>query len=88
MLIQILTATFSGDLAQALDQFDRLVQEYERHCDDSVACPACSHTFKRGFDEQLKAGLVVANIADKKSSNTSRRTSAVSTLSRRYETKS
>ena len=64
MLIQILTATFSGDLAQALDQFDRLIKEYEQCCEDEVTCPACQHKWRKPFDEQLKAGLVVANMGD------------------------
>ena len=64
MLIQILTATFTGDLAQALDQFDRLIKEYEQCCEDEVTCPACQHKWRKPFDEQLKAGLVVANMGD------------------------
>ena len=43
MLIQILTASFSGDLAQALVQFQRLIKEYEQCCDDEVTCPSCQH---------------------------------------------
>ena len=65
MLIQILTATFTGDLAQALDQFDTLIKEYDQCCNDETECPACHHKWRKTFDEQLKAGLVVANMDDK-----------------------
>ena len=64
MLIQILTATFTGDLAQALDQFDTLIKEYEQCCNDETECPKCQHKWRKTFDEQLKAGLVVANMGD------------------------
>ena len=64
MLIQILTATFTGDLAQALDQFDTLIKEYEQCCNDETECPSCQHKWRKTFDEQLKAGLVVANMGE------------------------
>ena len=64
MLIQILTATFTGDLAQALDQSDTLSKEYEQCCNDETECPACHHKWRRTFDGQLRAGLVVASMGD------------------------
>ena len=65
MLLQILRAAFTGDMAQALDQFDRMIKEYEECCEDTATCPSCAHSFRKKFDEHLKAGLVVANMADK-----------------------
>ena len=64
MLIQIPTPTCSGDLAHALDQFDRLFCEYDQCCDDEVFCPRCQHDWRKSFDEQLKAGLVVEDMND------------------------
>ncbi|CAK0856447.1 unnamed protein product, partial [Prorocentrum cordatum] len=51
LLIRILTATFSGDIPQSLDQFEHLIREYEQQS-------------KKVCDEDLKIGLVVVNMQD------------------------
>ena len=37
LLVQILTAKFGGDLSQALDQFDKLIKEYDSHDEGSLS---------------------------------------------------
>ena len=65
MLMEILTASFTGDLSQALDQFEKLIKEYEQCCEEKFVCPHSGEGCDKWFDEPLKAGLVVANMADK-----------------------
>ena len=39
MLIAILNACLTGDLSQALDQFERMISDFERSYPEKVKCP-------------------------------------------------
>eukprot|EP00959_Pyramimonas_sp_CCMP1952_P325402 6810935-Pyramimonas_sp.AAC.1 len=51
LLIKILTVKFSVDIPQSLDQFEHLVRE-------------CEGQAGKQFDEDLKIGIVIANVVD------------------------